>query len=76
MKPFTFSAGQVTHQPTNPTVRSRSVNKFQSARHRRVVDGVGMLLPGPGLYTMKLVTPCLTGSLPVAIVVQRTGDQR
>ena len=76
MNPFTVSAGHVTHQPTKPTVRSLSEKKFQSAPTRRSVDGVGIIPLCPGTRAMKCKTPCLSGSLPVAIDVQSTGDHR
>jgi hypothetical protein len=70
--PRTVSAGHVASQPTTATLRSRSENTFQSAAVRLSDDVTGAWPPGTS--TMKSSTRWSSGRRPVAIVVQRIGD--
>ena len=70
--PGIASAGQLAHHETTAVRRPAFAAMFHSAGTRRTVEETGTSPLGEG--TTKSVMPCTAGGLPVAMLVQMTGE--
>jgi hypothetical protein len=74
MYPDTFSAGNVTSQPTKPERSPKSPRMFHRAFVLRLSLVIGAIVPVRSSNARKSSTPWAGGSLPVAIEVQMSGE--
>ena len=74
IRPRTGSAGCVAHRPKTATSRPDSPAISHTALARRSSDVIGSRWPVAGLKRVKSRMRCCSGLVPVAIVVQTSGE--